>query len=132
MEPHFYWHDKYVKMSEQQESYLGSPDNPRTAAVVSYITLIGWLIAYFALYRKNKNDFSAFHLRQTLLLHIIAFIINILAFLSLWHLFPHIIVTVLALILSVLWLIGLYYVVNNKKKGVLLIGNLAQRMFSNL
>jgi len=119
-------------MSIEDEPYLGSPDNPRTAAVVSYITMAGWLIAYFALYRGNKNSFSAYHLRQTLLLHIIAFIINILAFLSLWHLFPQVIVTVLALLLFILWLIGIYYVVNNKQKPIPIVGNLSQRLFKEL
>jgi len=119
-------------MNVENETYLGSPDNPRTAAVVSYITLIGWLIAYFALYRKKKSSFSAYHLRQTLLLHIIAFVINILAFLSLWHLFPHIIVTVLALLLFILWLIGVYYVVNNKQKPIPIVGKLSQRLFRDL
>lgn len=118
-------------MNEEQP-YLGSPDNPRTAAVVGYITLIGWLIAYFALYKKNKDAFSAFHLRQTLLLHIIAFILNVLTFLSLWQLFPQIIVTILALLLFVLWLIGVYYVVNNKQKAIPIVGNIAQRLFAQL
>ncbi|MBS1688442.1 MAG: hypothetical protein JSS96_06940 [Bacteroidetes bacterium] len=119
-------------MNTEEETYLGSPDNPRTAAVVSYITLIGWLIAYYALYRKNKNSFSAYHLRQTLLLHIIAFVINILAILSLWHLFSHMIVTLLALLLFILWLVGVYYVVNNKQKPIPIVGKLSQRLLKDL
>ena len=69
--------NKYQRNGEKP--YLGSPDNPKTAAIVCYITFIGWLIAYFLIYRTNKDEFSGFHLRQTLLLHIISFIVNFLA-----------------------------------------------------
>ncbi len=119
-------------MATQEQVYLGSPDNPRTAAVVCYITLIGWLIAYFALYNHDKNSFSAFHLRQTLLLHIIAFIMNLLSFLALWHLFPFIIVVILALGLLVLWLMGVFNAVSSKAQPVPLVGELAQQLFRNI
>ncbi|HXS38094.1 MAG TPA: hypothetical protein VN721_15430 [Flavipsychrobacter sp.] len=112
--------------------YLGSPDNPRTAAIVGYITVIGWLIAYFALYNKDKGSIAAYHLRQTLLLHIIGFILDILSFLSLWSLFPGIIVTILGVILFILWIWGLIYAVNQQAKPVPIIGKLAQRLFKNL
>jgi len=119
-------------MSTEDQTFLGSPDNPKTAGIVCYITLIGWLIAYFALYKNNKNDFSAFHLRQTLLLHIIAFVLNVLAFLALWHLFSGIIVTILAIALLILWLVGVFSAVNNKTTPLPLLGNMAQRMFRNI
>jgi uncharacterized membrane protein len=119
-------------MEKPEEILLGSPDNPDTAAVVCYITLIGWLIAYFALYKNKKSDLSGFHLRQTLLLHIIAFIINVLTFLAFWHLFPGFIVTTLAILLLILWLIGLFNAVNNKQKPLPLLGNWAQRLFARI
>ena len=119
-------------MQTNNETFLGSPDNPKTAGVVCYITLIGWLIAYFALYKKGSSYFAAFHLRQTLLLHIIAFIMNILAFLSLWHLFPEIVVWILSGILFILWVVGLFNAASEKTKPLPVIGNVAQRMFKNL
>lgn len=113
-------------------TYLGSPDNPKTAGIVCYITLIGWLIAYFALYNKDKNSFSAYHLRQTLLLHILMFILNILSFLSLWGWTASVIVTILGIVLFIMWMIGLLYAVNGKAKPVPLVGPLAQWLFKNL
>ena len=113
-------------------AYLGSPDNPKTAGIVCYITLIGWLIAYFALYNKDRDSFSAYHLRQTLLLHIFMFILNILSFMSLWGWTASIVVTVLGIILFFMWLIGLFYAVNGKMKPVPLVGTWAQQLFKNL
>jgi uncharacterized membrane protein len=115
-----------------QEAYLGSPDNPKTAAVVCYITVIGWLIAYFMLYRTNRNEFAAFHLRQTLLLHILATVLNILSWLSLWKLFPYGILLVLAAFLFILWLIGAFRAINGIQKPVPVVGRLAQEMFKEL
>jgi len=119
-------------MESEENAYLGSPDNPRTAALVSYITLLGWLIAYFLLYRSNKNSFSAFHLRQTLLLHILAFGLNILSLLALWRYIPNVVVIVLAVALLFLWLMGAWSAINNEQKPVPLVGRLAQNLFRNL
>ncbi len=57
----------------------------KTVSIVSYITIIGWLIAY--LVGKDKLDtLSKYHLRQSLGLAIVAFIfgivINILTVIS--------------------------------------------------
>ena len=113
-------------------TYLGSPENPRTAAIVCYITVIGWLIAYYALYKNEKSSLSAFHLRQTLLLHIIGFILDILAFLSLWSLFPASVITVLGIILFILWVWGLKNALNEEEKPVPVVGKMAQRLFKKL
>ena len=114
------------------ETYLGSPDNPKTAAVVCYITLIGWFIAYFALYRNNKSALATVHLRQTLLLHLFAFILNVLSLFALWKRIPYSIVVVLALALFILWLVGAFAAINEKEKPIPVIGEWAQKLFPNL
>ncbi|PZF71072.1 hypothetical protein [Taibaiella soli] len=119
-------------MESDENAYLGSPDNPRTAALVSYITMLGWLTAYFLLYRGSRNSFSAFHLRQTLLLHILAFFLNILSLLALWHYIPNSVVIILAVLLLILWMMGAWSAINNEQKPVPLVGRLAQNLFRNL
>lgn len=119
-------------MKKSDDTYLGSPDNPGTSAVVGYATIIGWLIAYFALYRNNKTVFSAFHLRQALLLHIISVIIYILAVLSLLQRLPVIIVTLLAVIFIVLWVKGVINAVYNQQILLPIIGRLSQKLFTQL
>lgn len=115
-----------------ESAYLGSPDNPKTAAIVCYITVIGWVIAYFMLYRPNKNSFAAFHLRQTLLLHILSFILNVLSLFALWKWVPYGIVAALAILLFILWLLGAFRAINGEEKPVPLVGKPAQEMFRAL
>ena len=48
----------------------------KTTALVSYITLIGWLIAFFT-GKDDADDFVKFHFRQSLGLHITSFVFGI-------------------------------------------------------
>ena len=50
--------------------------NNKTLSIVSYITLIGWLIAYFS-GKENANDLLKYHLKQSLGLFIVAIAFNI-------------------------------------------------------
>ena len=122
--------NKYQRNGEKP--YLGSPDNPKTAAIVCYITFIGWLIAYFLIYRANKDEFSGFHLRHTLLLHIISFIVNFLAVLYVWERFPYVLLVVISGLLLVCWLIGVWGAINGKKKAAPFIGSFSQKLFSSI
>lgn len=50
----------------------------KTIAIISYITVIGLIVAYF----MNKNDnnaFANFHMKQSLKIFILAVLLNILA-----------------------------------------------------
>jgi uncharacterized membrane protein len=106
--------------------------NDKTAAIVSYITIIGWLIAYFGM-NKPKSSLATYHLRQTLLLFIIAIvfqiIVRVVAGIS----------PTLGMVLSfasigflVLWVMGLISAINGEEKPMPLIGEKAQEIFKNL
>lgn len=51
-------------------------NDKKTTALVSYITLIGWLIAFFT-GKDDADDFVKFHFRQSLGLHITSFVFGI-------------------------------------------------------
>jgi len=119
-------------MAKLTESYLGSPDNPGTAAIVGYITIIGWLLAYFGLYKSNPTAFAAFHLRQTLMLYICALVVNIYSLIALWHALPLWMVLLPAGMITLLWLWGLIDAANQGQHPVPIVGRLAQRLFQNL
>ena len=51
---------------------LVNEDSGKTAGIVSYFWIIGWLIAYFGMHQNNKTSLGSYQLRQTLLLHIIS------------------------------------------------------------
>jgi len=113
-------------MTILRESYLGAPENPRTAAAVCYITIIGWFIA-FALYRGNKTSLAAFHLRQSLLLYIVLIVANVA---GIWATTGF--VKVADAIWFLLWLWGFIDAVYEREKPVPLIGDMAQNIFGKL
>lgn len=106
--------------------------NAKTAAIVSYITLIGWLISYFAL-NKPKSSLATYHLRQTLFLMLCAVVFQIAAF-AITVALPMIgiLFTILSLGFLVLWVMGLISAINGEEKPMPLIGEKAQELFKNL
>jgi uncharacterized membrane protein len=107
-------------------------DNGKTAAIISYITFIGWLISFFAL-NKPKTSLATYHLRQTLLLFICAVAFQIAVYII------GMIVPAIAGILAfvgigflVLWVMGLIAAINGEEKPMPLIGEKAQDLFKNI
>jgi uncharacterized membrane protein len=104
----------------------------RTTAWVSYITPIGWIIAYIN--HNNalvKSPFATFHLRQSFGLiaisiavgfaeSVMVFVIPLLG-LTFW---------ILHIALVVLWLIGLINAINGEEKPLPVIGLSFQQWFT--
>lgn len=53
--------------------------NGKTIAIVSYITIIGWVIA-LVLNSSEKNSFASFHIRQALGLNLLWMVLSIIPF----------------------------------------------------
>ena len=106
--------------------------NAKTAAIVSYITLIGWLVSYFAL-NKPKSSLASFHLRQNLFLMICAIVFQMIAFaITLALPLIGILFSVASVGFIVLWVMGLTAAINGEEKPMPLIGEKAQELFRNL
>jgi uncharacterized Tic20 family protein len=113
-----------------------SKDDGKTAGIISYLTLIGWLIAYFALYANNKTPLAAYQLRQTLFFHlasilvswIAGFIIGI-AFITSGVFIGVSIIWIIRLGFFIIWVIGFIGAINGEKKTMPLIGEPAQKIF---
>jgi hypothetical protein len=122
---------------------LVNTDNGKTVGIVSYLTIIGWLIAYFGMHQSNKTSFGSYQLRQTLLLHIVSlaiwivlsFVISAMFFSAgtygIWYLFV-LIEWVVRIGLFVLWLLGFIGAVNAQEKPIPVIGPMAQKMFPGI
>lgn len=55
--------------------------NDKTISIVSYITIIGWFVAYFQYKDKDqKSPLVSYHLTQGLGVFIFAFVLNIVVF----------------------------------------------------
>lgn len=111
----------------------------KTAGIISYFTLIGWLIAYFLMHKDKKTEIGSYQLRQTLLFNIIAIIIGwglnfILGLLivSTGLFFLVFLSYLIYIALFVLWIIGLIGAINGEKKPIPLIGERAQTVFPNI
>lgn len=114
-------------------------DNGKTAAIISYFSIIGWLIAYFAMHKDQKTALGSYHLRQTLLFAIVSLIIGwgvgfILGILIISTGIGALlyIMYALYLILFIIWVIGLMGAINGEQKPMPLIGEKAQTMFPSI
>jgi len=111
----------------------------KTASIVSYFTIIGWLIAYFAMHKDNKTELGSYQLRQTLLFAIVSTILGwgLSILLTILILSTNIaslgiIATIVQIGLFILWLIGLIGAINGQKKPIPLIGEKAQTLFPGI
>ncbi len=103
----------------------------KTVAILSYITLFGFIVA-IVIHSSKKTKLGAFHLRQTLgfFLTGIAVVISqvILAFIPIlgW-------IAILALWCSMLalWVMGLIAAINGQMKPMPVVGPLYQQWFGN-
>jgi uncharacterized membrane protein len=112
-----------------------SKDDGKLAGIVSYFTIVGWLIAYFAFYQNNKTYLSSYQLRQTLLFHIISTIVYYAVGALLITPDASFGITIFWLIrvaLFVIWIIGLLGALQGENKPMPLIGERAQSMFSGI
>jgi len=119
----------------------GTQDDGKTAGIISYFTIIGWLIAYFAIHQNKKTSLGSYQLRQTLLLHIIAIVVvygfsivfgAILLSAGGFFLTWYYVLRLLELGLFILWLIGLIGAINGDKKPIPFIGDRAQTVFPGI
>jgi len=106
-------------------------DSGKTIAIISYITLIGWIVA-LVMHGSNKTSIGAYHIRQSLGLIILAvatvFIRTPLLFIPMgW-----IISMIIGVGLLVLWIMGLITAVNGEEKPLPLIGELYQKWFASV
>lgn len=93
----------------------------KTIAIISYLTLIGLIIA-FVMNNEKKNCFGAFHIRQMLglgltfiALSIVAAIIPIIG----WF----VVGPIGSILLLIMWISGLINAINGKIKPMPILGN---------
>ena len=104
----------------------------KTIAIISYLTWIGWIIA-FVIHNNNKTQIGAYHLRQSLALMILGILVYIVQIMLLFIPFLGWAIAVLLWIgLVVLWVLGLIAAINGEEKPAPVIGSPAQSIFSGI
>ncbi len=117
---------------ENQTSNVAPQDNGKTVAIVSYLTLIGWIIALI-LNNGNKTSLGSYHIRQSLMIIICGVVLGILnIILGFIPVIGWIIGLVLGLGLFVLWVIGLVNAINGKEQPIPVIGEKANEMLKGV
>ncbi len=98
----------------------------KTIAIISYITFIGTIIAYF-MNQNKRNSFASFHIRQAIGLILLGFVVNFInRFIDYgW------ISQLLFLGLFALWIIGLIGAIQGQEKKIPLLGDQFQEWFRN-
>mgnify|MGYP000557244219 CR=1 FL=1 len=102
--------NKYFDNIEQESSSM-----PLFISVVSYLTIIGWLVA-LVMYGNNKSDFVKFHLKQSLGLIITGALLILIPLIG-WLLY---------LLVLLAWTFSIYHVVQGHMSKVPLLGNVYQ------
>lgn len=103
----------------------------KTTAWVSYITLIGWIIAFVTHSNANpKSSLATFHIRQSFGL----FLTSVILYAAIWimvFIVPLLsfLLTLVWIALFVFWLMGLIAALNGEEKPLPVVGPLFQQWF---
>ncbi|GAA4807553.1 hypothetical protein GCM10023231_40960 [Olivibacter ginsenosidimutans] len=105
--------------------------NSRTIAIIAYVTIIGWIVAYI-LYRDNRSALAKYHLEQALGVFIFSFlwsaalqiVFTVIPFLSL--------LSFLFMVPLVLAIFGIIYAAQEVLKPIPFIGKFIEGKFGNL
>jgi len=105
----------------------GTVQEGKTIAIISYITIIGLIIA-FIMNQNKKNSFASFHIRQATGIAILGVIISMLSnYLNLGF-----IGTILGLTVLALSIIGIISAVQGEEKKIPLLGDQFQEWFKSI
>jgi len=99
----------------------------KTVAIVSYLTLIGFIAAVI-IHSSKKTKLGAFHLRQMLgfiLSWLVLFVLLLIPFIG-WILIP-----VFYIFMLVCWIMGLIAAINGQMKPMPIVGPLYQKWFGS-
>ena len=104
-----------------------SVEEGKTAAITSYVLVVGVLIA-MSMNSESKNSFASFHIRQALGIS--------LTFISLGLIISNfdslLISTPMWIFVSVLWSYGMFSAINGTTKPMPLLGNYFQKWFKSI
>ena len=100
----------------------------KQAATVSYLTIIGTVIAIFMNQEESKSEFASFHIRQALGIFLSFFLLSYpIGYFDSWM-----ITSAFWLFIFILWIYGFLGCLNGEKNTVPIIGEFYQNLFRNL
>ena len=103
--------------------------NNKILSIISYITIIGWLIAYFS-EKENADSFLKYHLKQSFGLFIVSLIFNIVLNIIVSIVPALYFISLIGLVFLALIIIGIINASNLEQKPLPLIGKMFENKFS--
>lgn len=103
----------------------------KTLSIVSYITLIGWLVAFFV-GKEKANDLLKYHLRQSFGVLILSFVLSLVirVIAGIFPVIAGMIAIVIYLIILLYMIMGILNAAGEKKKPLPLIGEWSDKTLS--
>ena len=99
----------------------------KQAAIVSYLTFVGTVIAIF-MNNENKNNFASFHIRQSLGIFVSWFALGyFVSYFDNWG-----VSSGFYLFIFILWIYGFIGAIQGEQKIVPIVGEFYQKLFKNL
>lgn len=99
----------------------------KTTAIISYITIIGTVLAW-VMNNSKKNPFSSFHIRQMIGLNILYFVNQFVIYKYAGLMAGGIV----GFVIFILWIIGFIGTVQGQEKKVPLLGDQFQEWFKGI
>ncbi len=121
-------------MTTESSTSLSPATEDRTVAILSYLTIIGFVVA-IVLHSTKPTRLGAFHLRQMLgfIIAAVAFwvIFMVIAFIPFVNLLTIVLGPLGGLAFLVFWIIGLISAIKGENKPMPLVGEQIQSMLAN-
>ncbi len=103
----------------------------KTIAIISYVTLIGLIIA-IVMNNDKKNSFASYHIRQSIGIIVLYFIVWVFFYILSYVFYIPFLSTILYIGVFVLWILGILAAVQGETKPVPLVGEKFQEWFKNI
>ena len=99
----------------------------KNTAIVSYLTIIGSIIAIFVNQDENRSEFGSFHIRQALGIFLTFFLLGYpIGYFDNWMISASFWVFIF-----ILWIYGFLACLNNEMKMVPFLGEIYQKLFKS-
>lgn len=97
--------------------------NRKTISIISYLTIVGWLISFVVYYNGGRSTFAQYHLKQSFGLGILGIILSTF-FILIIPINPFIstFLTLLGFGILIVLIFGIVNAVNQKRKPIPIIG----------
>lgn len=104
--------------------------NNKTLSILSYITIIGWIVAFVKSKDLNpKSDLVTYHLKQGFGIFLVSFAVNIILSVVIATVTSLYFLSYIGYAIFILWIFGIINAANEQKKPIPVIGKIFEDKF---